>query len=280
MIQTSLVDRLIHKPVTVTLPDSFDAATLLPWEFIVYKDDEDNEQVWKALGYELKNTKQGKFLYPLKGTEAENFFSYQQQATELFDYFAKEFKRAFPDSVPLNGRMNLQWNTVYFYFYAETRYNFADLVKSLREIIKKRFFIYQVGARDRVRLHPNLHERYDASGLPLMYSIFHHPLDNVDSDVIGLQQLEGRDPERLKDRSGKLDHTLNFEKDVYEKELTNYPKRWSVVTLQGKKMKCMGCNILTQEIKLRGKDEKSDEFRGERMTLSLNEYQHLNSNSR
>jgi len=271
-MKTTIIDRLIHKPVTLTLPESFDASTLSPWDLIVYKDDEWKELVGKALCYELKDTKKGKFVYPLKETEAKNFNMYQTQAEDLFEIFKKDFKAAFPESVPLTWRMNLQGNTVYFYFYAETRFDFSALVRTLREKIKKRFFIYQVGARDRVRLHKNLDEWFDASGLPLMYSIFNHPLENVDSDVIWLQHLEWRDPEKLKDRSGKLDHTLNFEKDVYELELKEYPKRWSIIRYDGQKMKCIGCNILTQDIKLRGKSEKSDDFRGEWLTISLSEY--------
>lgn len=274
-MKTTLLDRLIHKPITVSLPEWFDAKTLLPWDFVVYKDSEGKELVWKALGYELKWTKTGRFVYPLKGTEKKNFEFYQTQADDLFAIFKTEFKAAFPESVPLSWRMNLQWNTVYFYFYADTRFDFAALVQSLREKIRKRFFIYQVWARDRVRLHKNLDEWFDASWLPLMYSIFHHPLDNVDSDVIGLQQLECRDPEKLKDRSGKLDHTLNFEKDVYEIELKEYPKRWAIVSLQWERMKCIWCNILTQEIKLRGKSTNKDDFKGEWMTVSLADYKKL-----
>jgi hypothetical protein len=95
----------------------------------------------------------------------------------------------------------------------------------------------------------------------------------VEGDVIGLQNLEGRDIDKLKDRSGKLDHTLNFEKDIYEEESRRYPRRGEVVTFESKKRKCTGINILTQEIKLRGQsDDDPNEYRGEFRKITLSEY--------
>ena len=102
-------------------------------------------------------------MYALSDKQRAAFDAHQQQAKELNVVFKDEFKRSFPESVPLTSRMNLHGDQIYFYFYAETRFNFADFVRSFRERIKMKFFLYQVGARDRVRLHPNLNERFDSS---------------------------------------------------------------------------------------------------------------------
>jgi hypothetical protein len=97
------------------------------------------------------------FLYPLTGQQAEN--QRPRKAAKLYDLFKGNLK-SFPESVPPTARMNLQGNQVYFYFFAETRFDFAEFVKGFRQEIGYNFFLYQVGARDRVRLHPNLHERF------------------------------------------------------------------------------------------------------------------------
>ncbi len=265
-----VLDRLNTKPVKLTgeLP-----AGLTYGDRVVYKDSDSKEMVGTLLGYSVDSAKTGAFLYPLTGQQAENFKAYQEKAAKLYDLFKDKFKASFPESVPLTARMNLQGNQVYFYFFAETRFDFAEFVKGFRQEIGYNFFLYQVGARDRVRLHPNLHEWFDTSGLPLIYHIFKHPLPNVEGDVIGLQNLEGRDIDKLKDRSGKLDHTLNFEKDIYEEESRRYPRRGEVVTFESKKMKCTGINILTQEIKLRGQsDDDPNEYRGEFRKITLSEY--------
>jgi len=41
----------------------------------------------------------------------------------------EKFKKEFPESVPVTARMNLYATEIYFYFYAETRFNFAEFVK-------------------------------------------------------------------------------------------------------------------------------------------------------
>lgn len=274
MNTVTVLDRLIHKPVTLTLPETVEKDDIDPGDFIVYTDSDGNDNVGEYLGYTLSDAKKEKFKMLLEGTEKKNFDYYQEEAEKLFTIFSKEFCKEFPDAVTLCGRESVRGDQVYFYFYADQRYNFADFVRSFRNKLQKRFFIYQVSSRDRVRLHPNRDEWFDASGLPLMYSIFRHPLKRVESSVIQLQNLQWRDSQRLKDRSNKFDHTLNFEKEFYEKESTRYPERWSTILYKWKEKLCIDSNILTQEIKLRGKTDDDDtQFDGDRLVISLDEYE-------
>jgi cell fate regulator YaaT (PSP1 superfamily) len=241
---------------------------------VLYKDEEDKIQSWEYLGYKAWRWKKATYVGPLSDKQKEQCKQHQIQADKYFKIFEENFGKAFPTSKTLCSRMHHNWRQIYFYFHAETRYNFSDFVKEFRSMLPLRFFLYQVGPRDRVRLHPNRHEWFDSSWLPLMYSIFKHPLANVESDAIMVQWLAWRDTESLKDRSGKFDHTLNFEKDWYIKESKKYPRRWQIIDRYWSTMKCMGCNILTQEIKLKGEgDEKKEWFDWERKVIHYDEYQ-------
>lgn len=269
----TIIDRLIHKPVTVSLSQD-QVASLTPGDMVTYKDDEEKIQSWEYLWYHTDQWRKATFIAKLSEEKIEKCKEYQKKADDLFIPFKELFGSAFPSSLPLCARMSHTWHQIYFYFYSDTRYNFSDFVKSFREKVRMRFFLYQVGPRDRVRLHPNHKQRFDPSWLPLMYSIFKHPLPNVESDAISVQWLAWRDAESLKDRSWKFDHTLNFEKEWYEQELNHFPKRWEIIDRYGNSMKCMGCNMLTQEIKLRWKtDENQERFTGEWNTVTLEEYQ-------
>jgi len=230
MKKTTVLDRLIHKPVTLEIPDSVDISTAKPGDFVVYKDEEWHDLVWEYLWYTLEKTKKWKFSSFLSGKWLDDFQTYQEKAKNLYVEFKKDFWTEFPDSVPITAKASLRWDQY------------------------------------------NRHERFDPSWLPLMYSIFRHPLEMVESDTVHLQQLDWRDPERLKDRSGKYNHTLAFEKEFYENESKRYPKRWWIVQYKWEKVKCVGNNYLTQEIKLRGKSETSDSFRWEWMVITLDEY--------
>lgn len=249
----TVLDRLINKLYKIKgpLPEGINYG-----HKIVYKDDEGKEQVGVVLGYDQPTQKIGNFLYPLTGQQADLFQKYQQTALTLFDTFKVQFKKEFPESVPVTARMNLQGNTIYFYFYAEVRFNFAEFVKRFRQEIGYNFFLYQVGARDRIRLDPRADGMFCASGhgFGLDCKMYRHPMPNVETDAIMVQQLEGRDVEKLKWLCGKLKCSLNYEKEVYTEEAQKYPAKWSYVTYEQKKMICIGYNILTTEIKLKNEE--------------------------
>ena len=267
----SVLDRLINKPVNVSFPDK---AKLVAGDLVVYKDQEKKEYLWEYLWYSIKTEKKWTFVRVLEWKEMDRHIQNKEKADALYQVFKKQFKQKFPDSKPITARIDLHGSQIYFYFFAEDRYDFSDFVRTFREQVRLKFFIYQVSARDRIRMFPGIDTRYDANGLPMMYSIFKHPLPQVSKNAIQSQWLRGRDMERLKDRSGQLDHTLEFEADLYAEEVPKYPEKRSIVTLWDKKMMCTWYNILTQEIKLRGEDpDKPDEFYGEFMSISLEEFE-------
>ncbi len=270
-----VLDWLLNKPVKIEwiIPTDIQVK-----EKIVYKDEKKKSMMGIVLWYKVKTNKIWTFSYILEWTERKNFEKYQETAADLFQIFKKNFMVSFPTAKPISARMSISGRQIYFYFFAEQRFDFSEFVKSFRQKIGQHFFLYQVWPRDRIRLHPHLEERYDPSGLPLMYHIFKHPLDEVSNTTIEAQGLYGS-RDKLKDRSGKLDHTINFEKDIYREENKKYPRKGQIVQIEGVPMKCAWFNILTQEIKLRGKIENADEktnprflWRGEFKVLSLEEY--------
>jgi cell fate regulator YaaT (PSP1 superfamily) len=268
----SAIDWLIHKPVNITLTEEQLPSTVQAGDFLLYKDDEWKEHLAEYCGYTLPDNKTSAFVKRLSARDMEQFHTNQQMADEHFVLFSEAFTSSFPDAKTICARSTLRWDHLYFYFYAEERYNFSDFVRSFRENIQKKFFIYQVSSRDRVKLHPDRHNWFDTSWLPLMYTIFRHPLPMVEHESLQVQQLDGRDPERLKDRSGKYNYTFAFEKEFYEEEMKQYPQRWTIVYYEWNKTKCMWYNLLTQEIKLRWQGDSTDWFTWEWIILSLDEY--------
>lgn len=265
-MSTYVLDWLINKPVrlTGTIPEGVSYG-----HKVVYKDDEGQQMVGVVLGYDIETTKSWTFMYPLRNTEEEQFNNHQKKALDLFQIFKKDFKEWFPESVPVTARMSLNGTLAYFYFYAETRFQFGEFVKLFRQKIGYNFFLYQVGARDRIRLDPRADGLYCASGhgTTMDCKMFRHPMPTVESDAVILQWLEGRDIEKLKWLCGKLKCSLNYEKEYYETENRKYPSKWSFFRYQGDDVKCIGFNILTQEIKIR--NDKTEQI----LKISLDDYQ-------
>ena len=209
----------------------------------------------------------GSFCHILEGEEKQYFDEKQKEASDLFLIFKKEFKEDFPDAVPIVARYQIFSHQLFLYFYSEERFIFTEFVKKLREKIQLNIFLFQVGARDMIRMSPQTDYVYCNADVKLCckHNIL---LNNVEIENVVLQNLEGRDIEKLKWRCGKLKCCLLYEINHYLEEWKKYPQKWSKITLQSSvncripncedKEICEGIvlsfNIMNQEIKIKTKD--------------------------
>jgi cell fate regulator YaaT (PSP1 superfamily) len=93
-------------------------------------------------------------------------------------------------------------------------------------------------------------------------------LPNIEIEAITLQNLEGRDIERLKGKCWKLKCCLLYELNLYIQESKRYPQKWSklntcTLTDHCKKTNCdaeecqgivTSFNIITQEVNIKTKE--------------------------
>lgn len=255
------MDRLINKPIK--LESVADNIVTKAGDKVIYKETNSAGGTVLALGinlwYKVDSVKLGTFVEVLDINKAKQFETYQQKALSYYPQFRQEFRQLFPDSIPITARSNILGDTIYFYFYAETRYNFADFVKSFRSKVNKRFFIYQVGARDMMRLHPDSKLYLVDCGCGPMWCCGTWPLPTIEMDTVALQWLEGRDIEKLKGRCGKLKCSLVFEQYLYDQEIKKFPRKWEIIRHGEKSGKCINYNIMTQEVT--GRTEEGDIFR-------------------
>jgi cell fate regulator YaaT (PSP1 superfamily) len=248
-----LLDRLIPKHIAVTVPDT--VGELPVGEKVVYMlPGDDKKYLWQNVWYPLEADKTGKFIEVLHDAGKEKLASYHTKAQRFYDVFKEQFPVVCPGAIPVTVRTDLGGQCIYFYFYSEERYNFADFVRSFREIVPVQFFIYQLGARDMMRYSPLAKEYLAACGCgPLgCYSL--GKLPSVEMDNVTLQSLEWRDIEKLKWRCGKLKCSIIYERDLYLAELATFPKKGEIGTMQGKQCMCIGNNIMTGDIVAKTQD--------------------------
>ena len=181
------------------------------------------------IGHSIDNCeRKGIFARLLAWKEYDQFNKMQQDAKKIFPSFKKEFKKSFPTSIPVIAKYHLFSKQYYLYFYAEERFQFADFIRSFRSVLGANFFLFQVGARDMVKLSPATDAIVWCNGRSLCCKST-RPLPSVEVETIVLQQLEGRDIERLKWRCGKLKCSLLHEADLYLSETKRYPEKGEYV---------------------------------------------------
>ncbi len=127
---------------------------------------------------------------------------------------------------------------VVFYFLAEKRVDFRDLVRDLARTYQTRIEMRQIGVRDEAKLLAD----YGDCGKPVCCNTHMTTMPPVSMRMAKLQKST-LDPSKISGRCGRLKCCLRFEQDVYEEFQAELPPPGSrVVTAKGQG------RVLAQEV--------------------------------
>jgi cell fate regulator YaaT (PSP1 superfamily) len=127
---------------------------------------------------------------------------------------------------------------IIFYFLAEKRVDFRELVKDLAREFRTRIEMRQIGVRDEAKLLAD----YGDCGKPVCCNTHMSVMPPVSMRMAKLQKST-LDPSKISGRCGRLKCCLRFEQDVYEEFQQQLPGPGSrIVTHKGKG------RVLAQEI--------------------------------
>jgi cell fate regulator YaaT (PSP1 superfamily) len=127
---------------------------------------------------------------------------------------------------------------IVFYFLAEKRVDFRELVKDLAREFRTRIEMRQIGVRDEAKLLAD----YGDCGKPVCCNTHMYVMPPVSMRMAKLQKST-LDPSKISGRCGRLKCCLRFEQDVYEEFQKELPAPGSrVVTVKGQG------RVLAQEI--------------------------------
>lgn len=132
-------------------------------------------------------------------------------------------------------------NKISFYFTAERRIDFRELVKELASTYKTRIELRQIGVRDEAKRLGG----YGCCGRQLCCATFIREFKPITTQMVRDQSLP-LSTTKLSGVCGRLMCCLSFEREIYREELKRFPK--------------IGTKITTE--KGVGKVEKADIFRG------------------
>jgi cell fate regulator YaaT (PSP1 superfamily) len=118
---------------------------------------------------------------------------------------------------------------IVFYFLAEKRVDFRELVKELAQELRTRIEMRQIGVRDEAKLLAD----YGDCGKPVCCNTHMTVMPPVSMKMAKLQKST-LDPTKISGRCGRLKCCLRFEQDVYEEFQRELPPVGSrVVTAKG-----------------------------------------------
>jgi cell fate regulator YaaT (PSP1 superfamily) len=185
-----------------------------------------------------------------------------EQDRDQWDEIRKQEQAAFEGARNLIAERKLQMELVdvehifggeriVFYYLAEKRVDFRELVKDLAKQFKARIEMRQIGVRDEAKLLAD----YGDCGKPVCCNTHLAEMPPVSMKMAKLQKAT-LDPAKISGRCGRLKCCLRYEYDTYEEYRRELPGvgKW-VVTKEGKG-KVLAQEILARKVLVSYEDER------------------------
>ena len=169
---------------------------------------------------------------------------------EAFGAALKYIKKYNLDMNLLEVEYKFDNSKMLFYFTADGRIDFRDLVKDLATIYKTRIELRQIGVRDEVkRIGGN-----GVCGRELCCCTF---LDNFETVSIKMakEQNISLTPSKISGNCGRLMCCLKYEHNVYEEKLSKLPKVGAIVKTEEGEGVVDSIEILKEQIRVKFKDK-------------------------
>ena len=138
-----------------------------------------------------------------------------------------------------------------FYFTADGRVDFRELVKDLAGVFRTRIELRQIGVRDEAKLFGGL----GVCGRPFCCKTFLSDFVQVSIKMAKEQNLS-LSSTKISGTCGRLMCCLRFEHDVYEREYADFPKVDSIVETPAGRGVIIESNFLTGKIKVKMNGEQ------------------------
>ncbi len=140
---------------------------------------------------------------------------------------------------------------VVFYYLAEKRVNFRELVKDLARSLKTRIEMRQIGVRDEAKLMAD----YGDCGKPVCCNTHLTRMPPVSMKMAKIQKTT-LDPAKISGRCGRLKCCLRYEYDTYLELEAELPPVGSFVTIVAGRGRVVAQEILAQKLVVEFEDRR------------------------
>lgn len=185
--------------------------------------------------------------------DIKNMEMYKSKEPEALKICEEKIKKHKLDMHLTDVEYKFDGSKILFYFTADGRIDFRDLVKDLASIFKTRIELRQIGVRDEVR-------RMGGNGVcgrELCCCSFLGNFETV-SIKMAKEQNISLNPSKISGNCGRLMCCLKYEQEVYEDKLKHLPKVGAIVKTEDGEGVVDNVEILKEQVKVKFKD--GDEY--------------------
>ena len=206
-----------------------------------------------------KEVPEEKIVNPLKKIkkiadkkDEKHYLENKEKEKEAFKIAQENIKKHKLDMNLVDVEYKFDNSKILFYFTAEGRIDFRDLVKDLAAIFKTRIELRQIGIRDEVKRMGGI----GACGRELCCCSHLGNFETVSIKMAKEQNLS-LTPSKISGTCGRLMCCLKYEQEVYEEKLSRLPKIGAIVKTEEGEGVVDGIETLKEivKVKLKDKDE-------------------------
>lgn len=180
----------------------------------------------------------------------------RKKEKEAFKLCLKKIKEHKLDMTLTDVEYKFDNSKILFYFTADGRIDFRDLVKDLAAIYKTRIELRQIGVRDEVkRIGGN-----GVCGRELCCCTFLSDFETVSIKMAKEQNLS-LNPSKISGNCGRLMCCLKYENDVYEEKSKRLPKVGAIVKTEDGVGEVDSIETLKEQLKVKFKDGEVNTYK-------------------
>ena len=169
-----------------------------------------------------------------------------QRETEAFEICQKKIAQHKLEMKLVRVECSFDGNKILFFFTADGRVDFRELVKDLAGVFRSRIELRQIGVRDEAKMLGGL----GICGRPFCCSQFMDDFMPVSIKMAKTQNLS-LNPTKISGTCGRLMCCLKYEQDAYEDALKRLPKNDSFVQTPDGPGNVCDVNILKEKVTVR-----------------------------
>ena len=182
-------------------------------------------------------------------TAAEN----REKEKRAYDICLQKIAEQGLDMQLVSAEYAFDGSKILFFFTADGRVDFRELVKSLAAVFRTRIELRQIGVRDKAKMVGGL----GVCGRPFCCSQFLEDFQPVSIKMAKVQNLS-LNPTKISGTCGRLMCCLKYEQEAYEDLLRTSPKNESFVDTPDGRGTITEVNLLRQRVKVRMEDHPEE----------------------
>ena len=226
----------------------------------------------------IKEINENDIVAPLKSVlriateeDIDRHFNNKDKEKDAFNICLKKIQEHGLTMKLIDVEYTFDNNKVIFYFTADGRVDFRELVKDLATIFKTRIELRQIGVRDEAKMLGGL----GPCGRPMCCSSFLGDFASVSIKMAKEQNLS-LNPTKISGICGRLMCCLNYEQSTYEDIRKRMPKVGSIVKTSEGTGEVFSNNIVKESVKVKlkkGEEEILEEFKIDTIELIKGHYE-------